>query len=292
MKGIILAGGSGSRLYPLTAVTSKQLLPIHDKPMIYFPLSILMLAGIRDILIISTPKDLPNYQRLFGDGSSLGIEIKYAIQEKPQGLAQAFLIGENFIGDDDVCLILGDNLLHGAGLKKMLEESLNWVQQKNEAVVYGYPVKKPKEFGIAHIQSNGKVISIEEKPIYPKSNLAVIGLYFYPNDVVKKAKCIKPSKRGELEISSINQLYVEEGKIHLQKLGRGFTWFDTGTISSYSRANEFVRVYQSNTDLQIACLEEISITLGLIKETELKNQLKKMGQNEYSNYLRNMINKS
>ena len=258
MKGIILAGGSGTRLHPLTLSVSKQLLPIYDKPMIYYPLSVLMLAGIKEILIISTPHDLSNFKKTLGDGSQFGIILKYAEQPSPDGLAQAFIIGEEFIKNDDVCLILGDNIFYGSGLRKLLSNSMQEVQNKRNAVILGSYVSNPKSYGIAEFDKNNTVISIEEKPKNPKSNYAVVGLYFYPNNVVKKAKEVTPSERGELEITSINQFYLNEKKLKLEILGRGFAWLDTGTHKSLNEATEFVKNIENRTDLKIACLEEIS----------------------------------
>jgi glucose-1-phosphate thymidylyltransferase len=285
MKGIILAGGSGTRLYPLTKVVSKQLLPVYDKPMIYYPLSVLMLAGIQEILIISTPTDLPQFERLLGDGTDLGIKLNYAEQPSPDGLAQAFIIGESFIGTDDVCLVLGDNIFYGAGLKQLLDNSLQKVQESNEAVVFGYYVDDPERYGVAEINSFGKVISIEEKPLNPKSNYAVVGLYFYPNSVVQIAKSIKPSERGELEITSVNQVYLDQQELNLQQLSRGYAWLDTGTHESLSEATEFVKAVEKRTSLKIASIEEIAFKMGWINRQQLQTLAMEMGKSSYANYL-------
>ena len=285
MKGIILAGGSGTRLYPLTKVVSKQLLPVYDKPMIYYPLSVLMLAGIQEILIISTPTDLPQFERLLGDGTDLGIKLNYAEQPSPDGLAQAFIIGESFIGTDDVCLVLGDNIFYGAGLKQLLDNSLQKVQESNEAVVFGYYVDDPERYGVAEINSFGKVISIEEKPLNPKSNYAVVGLYFYPNSVVQIAKSIKPSERGELEITSVNQVYLDQQELNLQQLSRGYAWLDTGTHESLSEATEFVKAVEKRTSLKIASVEEIAFKMGWINRQQLQTLAMEMGKSSYANYL-------
>ncbi|MEI5983673.1 glucose-1-phosphate thymidylyltransferase RfbA [Sphingobacterium sp. PU5-4] len=288
MKGIILAGGSGTRLHPLTQVVSKQLLPVYDKPMIYYPLSVLMLAGIREILIISTPQDLPNFQRLFGNGEQLGLEISYAEQPKPEGLAQAFIIGADFIGNDSVCLILGDNIFYGAGLQTQLMEARTKVEEGNDAVVFGYYVEDPERYGVAAFNADGRVTDIEEKPQHPKSNYAVVGLYFYPNSVLEIAKGVKPSARGELEITTVNQTYLEQEKLHLQLLGRGFAWLDTGTHESLSEATEFIKTIEKRTSLKVACLEEIALSKGYIDRDKLKSQIDGM-KGVYYDYLKKIV---
>jgi len=287
MKGIILAGGSGTRLHPLTIAVSKQLLPVYDKPMIYYPLSVLMLSGIKEVLIISTPADLPNFKRLLGDGSQLGIKLSYAEQPSPDGLAQAFIIGENFIGDDDVCLILGDNIFYGAGLHSLLVNSIKQVKEENKAVVYGYFVDDPERYGVAEFDENGNVLSIEEKPINPKSNYAVVGLYFYPNSVINIAKNIKPSARGELEITTVNQTYLEKSALKLQIMSRGFAWLDTGTHESLAEATEFVKTLEKRTSLKIACLEEIAIRLNLISKEEVLKNVENL-KGDYYDYIRKL----
>ena len=288
MKGIILAGGSGTRLYPLTKVISKQLLPVYDKPMIYYPLSVLLLAGIKDILIISTPQDLPNFKKLFGDGKQLGIQISYAEQPSPDGLAQAFIIGEKFIGNDDVCLILGDNIFYGAGLKNRLLQAKKTVKKNNKAVIFGYEVKDPNRYGVAEINSDNTVISIEEKPESPKSNFAVVGLYFYTNKAIEFAKKIKPSKRGELEITSLNQMYLELNALKLQLLGRGFAWLDSGTHESLNEASEFIKVIEKRTGLKVACIEEIAFNEGFISKEQLAILATNYGNSSYGKYLKEL----
>lgn len=285
MKGIILAGGSGTRLYPVTKGISKQLLPISDKPMIYYPLSVLMLAGIKEILIISTPIDLPNFQMLLGDGSDFGIHLFYKEQPSPDGIAQAFIIGEDFIGKDDVCLILGDNIFYGQGLTEILEKSLNNVAEKQNATIFGYYVNDPKRYGVIDFDDNGNVLSIIEKPNSPKSNYAVVGLYFYPNSVVKIAKNINPSLRGELEITSVNQKYLEAQSLRVEILGRGFAWLDTGTHQSLLEASNFVQTVEQRQGLKIACIEEIAFLMGYINEEKLLELAEPLKKNEYGRYL-------
>lgn len=289
MKGIILAGGSGTRLHPLTLAVSKQLLPVFDKPMIYYPLSVLMLAGIREILIISTPYDLPKFQKLFGDGSRLGIQLSYAEQPSPDGLAQAFIIGENFIGKDNVCMILGDNIFYGAGLQTLLKESVQTVENKGKAVVFGYYVNNPKRYGVAEFDADNNIISIEEKPEKPKSNYAIVGLYFYPNSVVEVAKQIKPSKRNELEITAVNQIFLNKNQLKMQTMGRGFAWLDTGTHESLTEATEFVKTIEKRTSLKIACLEEIAINSNWIEKEQLFEQIEGL-KGEYYEYLKKRFN--
>lgn len=289
MKGIILAGGSGTRLYPITKGISKQLIPIFDKPMIYYPISVLMLADIRDILIISTPTDLPLFKRLLGDGSEIGVHFEYAEQPYPGGLAQAFIIGDEFIGKDDVCLVLGDNIFHGAGFTTLLHDSVNNAEKKNMATVFGYYVNDPERYGVAEFDTNGKCLSIEEKPEHPKSNYAVVGLYFYPNDVVDVAKRIKPSKRGELEITTVNQEYLSQDRLMVQTLQRGFAWLDTGTHDSLSEASTFIEVIEKRQGLKIACLEEIAFKKGWISKESLYATAQPMAKNSYGQYLLNLI---
>ena len=285
MKGIILAGGSGTRLYPATKGISKQLIPIYDKPMVYYPLSVLMLAGIREVLVISTPQDLPAFQRLLGDGSDFGIHLSYAEQPSPDGLAQAFIIGKDFIGNDDVCLVLGDNIFYGQSFSQMLTQAVHNVEKERKATVFGYYVKDPERYGVAEFDTAGNVLSIEETPTQPKSNYAVVGLYFYPNKVVKVAGEIKPSARGELEITSVNQKFLKDGELKVQLLGRGFAWLDTGTHDSLSEASNFVETLEKRQGLKISCLEEIAFRKGWINAEKLRELAQPMIKNQYGQYL-------
>ena len=284
-KGIILAGGAGTRLHPLTCVVSKQLLPVYDKPMVYYPLSTLMLAGIREVLVISTPQDLPNFERLLGDGSQLGMKFSYKVQEVPNGLAQAFVIGRDFIGDDEVCLVLGDNIFYGANLPELLKAA----NDRTSPTVFGYRVSDPERYGVVECDLEGRAVSHEEKPLEPKSNYAVVGLYFYPNDVVEKAAMLTPSQRGEYEITDLNRAYLEEGRLSVEEMGRGFAWLDTGTHSSLADATNFVRALIDRQGLQIACIEEIAWANGWIDDAQLSDLAKRYGKSSYGTYLRNLV---
>ena len=287
MKGIILAGGSGTRLYPITKGVSKQLVPIYDKPMIYYPLSVLMLAGITEVLIISTPHDLPRFEDLLGDGSDIGMNFSYVVQPSPDGLAQAFILGEEFIGNDDICLVLGDNIFYGHGLTKLLAISVRNAEEDNNATVFGYYVKDPERYGVAEFDKNGKVTSLEEKPTDPKSNYAVVGLYFYPNDVIKKAKEVKPSHRGELEITTLNQDYLDEDRLKVELMGRGYAWLDTGTHESLLEASLFIQTIENRQGLKVACLEEIAYEMGYITKDKLLELAQPLKKNQYGQYLIN-----
>lgn len=285
MKGIILAGGSGTRLYPITKGVSKQLVPIYDKPMIYYPLSVLMLAGITEVLIISTPDDLPRFKNLLGDGSELGMQFEYVVQPSPDGLAQAFLLGKDFIGNDDVCLILGDNIFYGHGLVELLHKSVKNAQERNKATIYGYYVNDPERYGVAEFDENGTVVSLEEKPKNPKSNYAVVGLYFYPNDVVQKAKEVQPSDRGELEITTLNQCYMKENRLSVKLMGRGYAWLDTGTHESLLEASTFIQTIENRQGLKVACIEEIAYEMGYITADDLLKLAEPLKKNQYGQYL-------
>ena len=289
MKGIVLAGGSGTRLYPITKGVSKQLLPVYDKPMIYYPISVLMYAGIREILIISTPQDLPSFKRLLGTGEDFGVSFTYAEQPSPDGLAQAFIIGEEFIGDDCACLVLGDNIFHGAGFSAMLKEAVRQAEEENRATVFGYWVSDPERYGVAEFDREGNCLSIEEKPAHPKSNYAVVGLYFYPNKVVNVAKQIKPSARGELEITTVNQEFLKDGELKVQTLGRGFAWLDTGTHDSLSEASTFIEVIEKRQGLKVACLEGIAYRKGWITTERMRQLAQPMIKNQYGQYLLHVI---
>ena len=290
MKGIVLAGGSGTRLYPITKGVSKQLLPVYDKPMIYYPISVLMYAGIREILIISTPQDLPSFKRLLGNGEDFGVSFTYAEQPSPDGLAQAFIIGEEFIGDDCACLVLGDNIFHGTGFNELLKQAVNDAEKESKATVFGYWVADPQRYGVAEFDETGKCLSIEEKPQNPKSNYAIVGLYFYPNKVVDIAKSIKPSARGELEITAVNEAFLSDGELQVQKLGRGFAWLDTGTHDSLSEASIFIEVIEKRQGLKTACLEAIAYEQGWISADKLREVAAPMAKNQYGQYLLNLVN--
>lgn len=292
MKGIILAGGSGTRLYPITKGVSKQLVPIYDKPMIYYPLSVLMLAGIKEVLIISTPNDLPRFEELLGDGSDLGMKFSYVVQPSPDGLAQAFLLGEEFLDGNDACLVLGDNIFYGHGLTKLLAQSIKNVKDENKATVFGYYVRDPERYGVAEFDKDGNVTSIEEKPENPKSNYAVVGLYFYPKDVVKKAKDVIPSHRGELEITTLNQDYLNENRLKVELMGRGYAWLDTGTHESLLEASSFIQTIENRQSLKVACLEEIAYEMGYISKEKLLELAEPLKKNQYGQYLINRANQS
>jgi len=289
VKGIVLAGGTGSRLYPSTIGVSKQLLPIYDKPMVYYPISVLMLAGIREILIISTPKDLPNFEKLLGRGEQFGIKLSYKEQLSPDGLAQAFILGEEFIGNDPVAMVLGDNIFYGAGFSSMLKNAFKRAKEEGEATVFGYPVKDPERFGVVEFDKNNRVISIEEKPSEPKSNYAVTGLYFYDNKVAEYAKSLKPSKRGELEITDLNKIYLEKGKLNVELFGRGFAWLDTGTHRSLLQAGQYVQTIEENQGIKIACLEEVAYRMGFLDKSTILHSIKDYSDNEYYSYIKSML---
>lgn len=289
MKGIVLAGGSGTRLYPITQTVSKQLLPIYDKPMVYYPISVLMLAGIRDILIISTPHDTPRFQELLGDGTRFGVNFQYKVQPSPDGLAQAFILGEDFIGNNDVCMVLGDNIFYGYGLSGMLQRSVQTVEEKRRSVVFGYYVNDPERYGVVEFNKDGNVLSLEEKPEKPKSNYAVVGLYFYTNDVVQVAKNVKPSARGELEITTVNQEYLKKGMLDVELMGRGFAWLDTGTHKSMLEASQFIETIEERQGLKVACLEEIAYNKGYITAEQVAELAKPMAKNQYGQYLQKLI---
>lgn len=285
MKGIILAGGSGTRLYPITRGVSKQLIPIYDKPMIYYPLSVLMLAGIKEVLLITTPEDQQSFKNLLGDGSEIGMRLEYVVQPSPDGLAQAFILGEEFLDGDDACLVLGDNIFYGHGLTNLLVKSIKNAKEKNKATVYGYYVNDPERYGVAEFDEEGNVVSIEEKPKEPKSNYAVVGLYFYPNDVVQKAKEVKPSERGELEITTLNQMYLDEGRLRVKTMGRGYAWLDTGTHESLLEASSFIQTIENRQSLKVACIEEIAYEMGYISKEQLLALAEPLKKNQYGQYL-------
>lgn len=288
MKGIVLAGGSGTRLYPSTMVVSKQLLPVYDKPMVYYPISVLMLAGIKEILIISTPHDISNFEKLLGDGSQFGVKFSYKVQPSPDGLAQAFILGEEFIGKDSVAMILGDNIFFGSGFSALLKNAVSTAENKKEATVFGYPVKDPERFGVVEFDKNGKAISIEEKPKVPKSSYAVTGLYFYDNSVIEYAKNLKPSARGELEITDLNRIYLENNKLNVELLGRGFAWLDTGTHKSLLQAGQYVQTIEENQGIKIACLEEVAYRVGFLEKDKIQKEALKYKNNEYFSYVREL----